>query len=170
MLDDMIDSCDYSPDGKFLVLRNSYTIKEKSDLNVPVSLIDELIERKLTAHDLKQLLFVRHLTAGGGTRKVPMSELVNEDLTGKTVGIYFRNYEDSEWMSTDKAIGVRLDETDGAYSFAFPKEYEECFNGECSHHDDPEADESCAAWDTLQGFYFRGSETVLVTEKAENNG
>jgi hypothetical protein len=129
-----------------------------------VSLIDELIERKLSSYTLEQLLFVRSLTSAGDYRKVPISELINEDLTGKVVGIYFRNYGDSEWMSTASAIGVKLDETDGRYSFVFSKEYEECFNGECSHHDDSAADAECS-WDTLQGYYFGGHSTVLVTEK-----
>lgn len=162
----MIDSADYTEDGKFLVLKNSFN-KEGSDLQVPVSLIDELIERKLSSHDLKALLFVRSLTSGKATRRINIEDLVGEDLTGKTVGIYFRNYEDSEWLSTDNAVGVKLDEADGAYSFVFEPEYETCWKGECSHHDDPETEDDCFC-DTLQGFYFRGSETVLITEGEGN--
>jgi hypothetical protein len=167
ILDDMIDSAEYTRDGKFLVLTDRWGQGEPK--KVPVALIDELRERKLSSYDIEKLLFVRSLTAEGNNRKVTISELVNEDLTGKTVGIYFRNWEDSEWMSTSNAVGVVQDETDDSYRFVFSKESEECWNGECSHHDDPEAVDDCS-WDNLQGTYFRGSETVLITTGDEMNG
>lgn len=165
----MIDSADYSPDGKFLVIQASYRGAEPK--KVPVTLLDELIERGLSSYELQQLLFVRRKTAGVVTRKVCMEDLVGEDLTGKTVGIYFRNYEDSEWMETSEAIGVQKDEEDGNYCFVFPPNYETCFNGDCSHYaneDNEDAVEEECFSDSLQGHYFWGQGTVLVQENGSN--
>lgn len=160
----MIDSADYTPDGKFLVLPQRHYGQEES-VKVPVALIDELIERGLSGSDLGSLMFVRRETAGKTTRKVPLADLEKEDLTGKTVGIYFRNYGDSEWMRTDKAVGIQQDDADGNYRFVFPAEYENCWDGGCAHYDEEDAskDEECYR-DELQGMYFWGRETVLVTE------
>jgi hypothetical protein len=161
-LEHMIDSADYTPDGKFLVMKQ---YGQEEPMKVPVALIDELIERGLSSYDLARLLLVRKQTAGQVTSKVPMEELAKEDLTGKTVGIYFRNYEDSEWMSTDKAIGVKQDEGNTDYRFVFPTEYEQCWDGECSHHNEDTAEDDECFRDELQGIYFWGRETVLVKEK-----
>lgn len=164
----MIDSAEYSPDGKFLVLPARYS--QEGEKKVPVALIDELIERRLSHYDLKGLLFVRSATAGPTTRKVKMEDLVGEDLTGKTVGVYFRNYEDSEWMSTDKAISVAKHD-DGDYYFAFKEELTACYEGNCCHYDEnaEEWDDKCET-DILQGTFFWANETVLVTEKEVTNG
>lgn len=160
----MINSAEYSPDGKFLVLESTRGQGEK----VPVTLIDELIERGLSRYDVERLLFVRNLTAGRKTRKVKMKDLVGEDLTGKTVGIYFRNYDDSEWMSTDKAISAAK-HADGDYYFVFNEELTACYEGNCSHYDESseEWDDSCQT-DILQGTFFWANETVLITEKESN--
>ena len=159
----MIDSAEYSPDGKFLVIPALYIGAEPT--KVPVTLIDELIERGLSKYDLERLIFVRGVTRGQTTRKVPMSELVGEDLTGKTVGIYFRNYEDSEWMSTDNAITVAKHH-DGDYHFVFNKEFTDCYEGNCSHFDEEATEDDCES-DILQGTFFWANATVLVTEKEE---
>lgn len=161
----MIDSAEYSADGKFLVLEKKPWQDEPA--KVPVALIDELIERGLSHYDLQRLLFVRKVTAGQTTRKVDIEDLVKEDLTGKTVGIYFRNWDDSEWLSTDAAVTVAQHE-DGDYYFVFPENYTTCYEGECSHHDDEEPFSECIT-DLLQGTFFRGSETVLVKEKEPTN-
>lgn len=161
----MINSAEYSPDGKFLVLETSYGQEEPK--KVPVALIDELLERGLSKYDLERLLFVRSYTAGKTTRKVPMSDLVGEDLTGKTVGVYFRNYEDSEWFSSNQATSVAK-HADGDYYFVFNEESTACYEGNCSHYGEDVDDESVRCeWDTLQGTVFRANETVLVTEKEE---
>lgn len=161
----MIDSAEYSPDGKFLVLESA---RGQEEVKVPVTLINELIERGLSRYDVKRLLFVRNLTAGRKTRKVKMKDLVGEDLTGKTVGIYFRNYDDSEWMSTDKAISAAK-HADGDYYFVFNEELTACYEGNCSHYDESseEWDDSCQT-DILQGTFFWANETVLITEKESN--
>lgn len=156
----MIDSAEYSPDGKFLVLPSLW--KGGEEKKVPVALIDELRERGLSSYDLNQLLFVRSLTADKKTRKVKMEDLAGEDLTGKTVGIYYRNYEDSEWMDTCEAIGV-VSENDGFYHFLFPPEYETCWEGKCSHYSEDSETDECLT-DELFGMSVRGNETVLVTE------
>lgn len=164
----MINSAEYSADGKFLVLPSLYIGGEEK--KIPVALIDELLERGLSSYDLEKLLFVRGATANKITRKVAMEDLVGEDLTGKTVGVYFPNYEDSEWMETGEAIGVELDPQDGNYRFVFPEQYEKCWNGECAHNDDCDENsvgEECEM-DSLQHTYFWAKATVLVTEK-ENN-
>lgn len=161
----MINSAEYSPDGKFLVLEST---RRQEEVKVPVALIDELIERGLSRYDVERLLFVRNLTAGRKTRKVKMKDLVGEDLTGKTVGIYFRNHDDSEWMSTDKAISAAK-HADGDYYFVFKEELTACYEGKCSHYDESseEWDDSCQT-DILQGTFFWANETVLITEKESN--
>jgi hypothetical protein len=159
----MINSAEYSADGKFLVLPSLYIGGEEK--KVPVALIDELRERGLSKYDLERLLFVRSVTAGNKTRKVKMEDLVGEDLTGKTVGVYFRNYEDSEWMETSEAIGVVKDEEGADYRFLFPPEYETCWEGECAHYDENASEDAECLTDSLQRTYFWCNETVLVTEK-----
>lgn len=154
----MINSAAYSPDGKFLVVP-SYR-RDEPENKVPVTLIDELIERRLTSRDLENLLFVRSATAGKVTRKASASELVGEDLTGKTLGYYFRNYEDSEWMSTYNAIGIVAEDIEGYYKFLYPQQFIECGNDECEHEDWDDC-----SMDDLQGHMFRGEETILITEK-----
>lgn len=160
----MINSAEYSADGKFLVLPSLYIGGEEK--KVPVALIDELRERGLSRYDLQQLLFVRGLTAGKKTRKVRMEDLVGEDLTGKTVGFYFRNYEDSEWMDTSDAIRV-VKEDNNDYRFLFPPQYEKCWEGECGHYDEDSETEECLT-DSLFGMSVWGNETILVTEEESN--
>lgn len=153
----MIDSSDYTPDGKHLRLQPISLSSEP--IEVPVALIDEILDRGLSSYNIERLLLMRSLTRHVNFRKVNISDLVGADLTGKTVGIYFHNYEDSEWMESNEALTVAQD--GGSYEFVFPENLVKCWNGECDHEDD---DTSHSYFNYLESMSFSAHETVLVTE------
>ena len=162
----MLNYCDYTREGKFVSLRQSWS--KDGNTEVPVALLDELLERRLSKYDLEKLLTFRHLTKGRNYRRAEISELVGADLTGKTVAVYFSNWEDSELLSTANAVTVVKDGGGElteypTYSFAFPEEWDKCDEGECNHEKNGEE----CHYDQLQSYNFHAGETVFVMDKEQ---
>jgi hypothetical protein len=109
-----------------------------------------------------------------------MNELEGVDLRGKLVYVWYRDWEDSTWLSTDTAITVEqcpIEESDDPrypdYKFVFPKnENAPAEKAEAVEADDDEDfdDEDYVAPWTIEGARFWGSEDVyVVTLKNEVN-
>ena len=107
----------YDATNKFFVYSNFSSGTEL----VPVSFIDELLERNIFPHTLEDMMFYRTITKNA-TEVVhtTFGELVGQDLTGKDCYTYFRNYEDSEWLYANTAVTITTDaDTQGKfYSFS----------------------------------------------------
>lgn len=115
----MIFDIEYSSDGKFLILERGYAGAE--EIRVPVAFVDEIIERQLYSYSIERLVAFRRETCDAKTvRKVAIQDLVSEDLTGKIVTFFFRNWEDSELITSGSVTGVV--EIEGRYSFVVSDE------------------------------------------------
>lgn len=146
----MIQGCDYDASGKFMMLRSS---EEAEPIRVPVSFVDELLERELTALDLETLRGYRAVTRDAASiRKVAMKDLVGEDLTGKTVTVEVPDAPKARMVSSNQVVGVRMAgsvET-GLYKFVF-------------------SDEDAAVNSLLNWYRFYQTESILITETLERN-
>lgn len=132
----MLENVNYTEDKNFISIPQSWT-GDKKNL-VPVSFIDELIERKLSSYDLEKLMAYRNLTRGDGAAH-KLSDLVGENLEGKWVSFYFGNYDDSEWVVSDAAKTVTKSkydsENDPRFTFITDGKSNACYDGTCEHDD-----------------------------------
>lgn len=120
----MIDTTSYTPDNKFMVLDRSSILREPE--KVPVTLIDELLERNLGVYALEKLMVYRAFTKNQkNLRKVKISSLEGEDLTGKNVTVESGEYDYTGFVTTNEATGVRKSAEDNYYSFVFPEGVED---------------------------------------------
>jgi hypothetical protein len=123
----------------------------------PLALVDAIIDGKHSLYGLEQAVQYRAMTRGKQFSVSSMSELVGENLVGKTAHIYYRNYEDSEWITITEVLSVVEDGDDGTYKFRFNTSAERCWRGECEEHvDDDDCDElpegisySFSAWEEV---------------------
>lgn len=117
---------EYTDDNKFLTVPK-YTGAELHQ--VPVALIDELLERELFESQITALKAFRRVTRHASFFEwVKIKDLVDVDLTNSTAYIYDANWEDSEWLSTSIALTVKESDYDNYYEFVFEKTEEENYN------------------------------------------
>lgn len=123
--------------------------------SIPVALLNQLQQLHITSYDLEQVTWFHHAVNGAKSfRWAKMSELVGDDLTGKTVYAYSANYEDSEWKSTNLILEVTVE--GDSYRFTNP-----------AYNSDDYADESHEWWDAewfLNQLWYPNEE-VLIVEK-----
>lgn len=146
-------TAEYTADGKFLTVP---TFRGEKQV-VPVSFVDEVLERGLSGREIDELLFWRRLTKDASSvEKVRIADLQGVDLKGKTCYIYFPNWEDSEWMSTSAAVTVVADaHEDGTYRFLMDDRQEKAWDGEFELNDDEQ-------FEQLLHVYFDASSEVIV--------
>lgn len=127
----MIDNTSYTSDNKFMTVARNSSLQEFE--KVPVALVDELLERGLSGNELATLMKYRAFTrTQQNIRKVKISSLVGEDLTGKNVTVE-SDMSDSVYarlVTTNKAVGVIRLEGAQYFTFVFPEgaEYSELQN------------------------------------------
>lgn len=89
---------------------------------------------------------------------VPIEQLVGVDLVGKTVSIFYANWEDSEWLATTSAVTVDK-EGDGSYRFNFGVHSEEWDAG---YPEDSEVEETPYDVSRFLGMSFSAGESVTI--------
>lgn len=141
----------YSDDTSNILLPTWYG--EKKNVDVPVDLVDMVIASGLSLRDLESALLFRRVTANGSPKWFAVQDLVGVDLTGKVVYIFYRNYEDSEWLSSNDVVGVRS-ENNRYYSFIFA--------GEQNINDDGEDDDENSVYNPMKNYSVSDFERVLV--------
>lgn len=146
-------TADYTADGKFLTVP---TFRGEKQV-VPVSFVDEILERGLSGREIEDLLFWRRLTKDASSvEKVRIADLEGVDLKGKTCYIYFPNWEDSEWMSTSAAVTVVAPTHEaGTYRFLMNERQEKAWNDELELEDNE-------IFEQLLHVYFNASSEVIV--------
>lgn len=155
------DHFEYSPDGKFVTLDGSHR-NDETDLTIPVNLLDELIERRVSIRDLDILLLARYQTAGRGTQTVLMSDLLGQDLSNKTIGIIHFGQDDyhPEWMWSYSDAVTTVVKNGYYYNFSFPEEAPACGSQNCDNLSSLDAQNHICG-----KMKFPPSEHVTVTEK-----
>lgn len=94
----------YSEDGQNIVSPGAFS-SETPD-KFPVELLDAILDSKVSTYRLKDALSFRRITRNATSEWVKVADLVDVDLRGKSVYIYFGNWEDSEWMFSDGVASV----------------------------------------------------------------
>lgn len=164
---------DYSEDGKEILINvRNYNTQENEVVGLSVEMIDTLLELPYQVrHQLTDIMSFRSITKEYDVETVAISELVGVDLTGKVVRIWYRNWEDSEWLESSDVTSVRKD-SDGSYGFVYNEEIEACNRGECADDEGNNIVEGHECnYDQLSNMWFHNEcETVeILTQKAVKN-
>ena len=145
----------YSEDDKFIVYENY----RKETVNVPVEVLDYLNSVHISDSALTDLKAYRRLTKFDDSgevvsepKVVNFESMVGADLTGKTVRVFYANWEDSEWLSSDSALTVSKS-LFGEYRFVFPQD--DVWNNP-ENYDDEEYDKIPYDVERLIGMSFTG--------------
>jgi hypothetical protein len=174
-----MDNISYSEDGTTITWKN-YLGKV---VEIPVAFLDELSGHRRRVGNLNDILEFRNISRPSkpGNKvsiiSVPISELEGVDLTGAICGIYFSNWEDSEWMYTTEAVTVIKDESYAdsypRYRFKFTDEIEEAHAKENQYDEEDEdfnEDENRVEIPQLMYSSWEDYNTVRVVRETESEG
>ena len=160
-----------SPDGKFIVYNSKFN--EPIQHVIPKTFLDEIIERGIPSYALEEIIEMYKILQEYSVESVKVKDLVGRDLTGKTLRIYIKNWEDSEWRYGENIATVAYNQLENKYELVPDKFLARAVNyyvkdEEDSYFDENDPYDEDFDYSLLDIFYVRiegDDELQLLTRK-----